>query len=669
MKLKKLFHSLLLFMVIFTMAATAAMGEQGHSYKMNITERAIPEFKGSDTLGGMKKKLGLGKTEFGEKVTWESHMFESCLGCHAGEDELITISARPDYHTECDECPARETVAKTELVEKDYAVRQAPEQEVKKIPAKKEIAKTPSVKVAEKTPGEKVSKKAPAKKEKVAKVIVSKKRVAKKAKEISVLVIPHSGEFYRVRKGDTLIKIAKKFRMHWQVLYSLNRDVIGKNPNRIFPGQSLKMPNKGVFHWGNPGADPYGNRSIKKAFDGFNLSLAVKEKAYRAVMETKGELGEIKPGQMINQMWFGRGLANNVLAAFPSPIEARIWRVEHEGYLYAIYRPTICANWSWMVEEIIHKEKAIPEKEALGESTPVQEKELSEFKSESKKVFPSVPVADGDIIDGRRLFDLYAGGGMYDNFEDHSGTYYWTKARYKPFNYELGDGMSGNWGVFGTYALGEGNDNGFGYDWNRYALGLTTSVIGKSKDFDVDFGIGQQFNDGSQGLYRSEQKDNIFLISAHSNFYERRDAGELWFPKVEANLELILPFDRDHEHSWNGQALSPDPFNNRYAEVMVTQYVYDFKFKNGVRITPGVNYGVSNEYGGGGDGASYFYQVGPAAALSYKGNDVLKLSVMNFKDGLSEHRDQQWQIFSLSLDIGGSLRAVKAAGIKEITIE
>jgi len=51
------------------------------------------------------------------------------------------------------------------------------------------------------------------------------------------------GKTYIVRPGDTLSGIAS--RMHvsggWQNLYSLNRHVIGGNPNMIHPGQKLTL--------------------------------------------------------------------------------------------------------------------------------------------------------------------------------------------------------------------------------------------------------------------------------------------------------------------------------------------------------------------------------------------------------------------------------------------
>src|SRR5690606_486711 len=46
---------------------------------------------------------------------------------------------------------------------------------------------------------------------------------------------------YTVQPGDTLSKIALPRQLDWQVLYEQNRDVIGPNPNLIFPGQVLRL--------------------------------------------------------------------------------------------------------------------------------------------------------------------------------------------------------------------------------------------------------------------------------------------------------------------------------------------------------------------------------------------------------------------------------------------
>lgn len=46
---------------------------------------------------------------------------------------------------------------------------------------------------------------------------------------------------YVVKKGDTLSKIAQKYKTTWQKIYNDNKKVIGKNPNIIKVGQKLTI--------------------------------------------------------------------------------------------------------------------------------------------------------------------------------------------------------------------------------------------------------------------------------------------------------------------------------------------------------------------------------------------------------------------------------------------
>jgi nucleoid-associated protein YgaU len=50
-------------------------------------------------------------------------------------------------------------------------------------------------------------------------------------------------QFYTVRAGDSLSKIASQFKVSggWQHLYSMNRGAVGSNPNLIHPGLRLKI--------------------------------------------------------------------------------------------------------------------------------------------------------------------------------------------------------------------------------------------------------------------------------------------------------------------------------------------------------------------------------------------------------------------------------------------
>ena len=51
-------------------------------------------------------------------------------------------------------------------------------------------------------------------------------------------------ETYEVQKGDSLSKIAKNKLGNgnlWQKIFDANTDIL-KDPNKIFPGQKLKIP-------------------------------------------------------------------------------------------------------------------------------------------------------------------------------------------------------------------------------------------------------------------------------------------------------------------------------------------------------------------------------------------------------------------------------------------
>jgi nucleoid-associated protein YgaU len=52
------------------------------------------------------------------------------------------------------------------------------------------------------------------------------------------------GETYTVKSGDTLSKIGQHHGVAWREIYEANKDVIGDNPDKILPGQTLRIPRK-----------------------------------------------------------------------------------------------------------------------------------------------------------------------------------------------------------------------------------------------------------------------------------------------------------------------------------------------------------------------------------------------------------------------------------------
>ena len=52
------------------------------------------------------------------------------------------------------------------------------------------------------------------------------------------------GDSYTVKSGDSLSKIGQRHGVAWREIYEANRDVIGDNPDKIMPGQTLRIPKK-----------------------------------------------------------------------------------------------------------------------------------------------------------------------------------------------------------------------------------------------------------------------------------------------------------------------------------------------------------------------------------------------------------------------------------------
>ena len=53
-------------------------------------------------------------------------------------------------------------------------------------------------------------------------------------------------QIYEVKSGDSLSRIAKHFYGSgnlWKTIFEANTDIL-KDPNKIFPGQKLKIPKK-----------------------------------------------------------------------------------------------------------------------------------------------------------------------------------------------------------------------------------------------------------------------------------------------------------------------------------------------------------------------------------------------------------------------------------------
>ena len=49
---------------------------------------------------------------------------------------------------------------------------------------------------------------------------------------------------YTVKSGDTISKIGNHYGVAWRDIHEANKDVIGSDPDKIHPGQTLRIPKK-----------------------------------------------------------------------------------------------------------------------------------------------------------------------------------------------------------------------------------------------------------------------------------------------------------------------------------------------------------------------------------------------------------------------------------------
>ena len=78
------------------------------------------------------------------------------------------------------------------------------------------------------------------------KIVDSKpKATVQKTRATETSPAPTASRTYTVVRGDCLWNIAKRFYGNgakYTVIYNANKDVVGANPNRIYPGQVLTIP-------------------------------------------------------------------------------------------------------------------------------------------------------------------------------------------------------------------------------------------------------------------------------------------------------------------------------------------------------------------------------------------------------------------------------------------
>ena len=461
---------------------------------------------------------------------------------------------------------------------------------------------------------------------------------------------------YQVVRGDSLSVIGNRLGVKWKDIVKLNNI---KNPNLIFPGQELLIPRTEMIkRWKKVGGNPY-KGSPKWAIDNFNLPDDVKSRVNKNIKNDKFKWFILKSGRELEQLTFGKKRVNTKIVC--SWDKTKLYAAKDYGFNnYHVIHVLKCGNWAWFKTETLHSEKVLPE-------VPI-------FSKGEDKGLPPVPVFSNleERVANECGFDLYVGGGIYETDRwlnrknkdyHHNGWYAWAKARYRPFGFELTERISACLGAFVFGAIGGGDDQEYDYGWNKWFIGPSLKLIGHKDHWDADFDLGlwgQLVSKGDVGLYNSKQVDNISVFSAHLNLYERRAENKKLGPKTELNLEFTLPHGSNHEHSWNGNNLDPDPHNNQVLEISLIQHIYDFEISDDFILTPGFNLGYVKEWG---LEDSNFIQFGPRATMTWNNEDIVSISIFNYKENIGGDGDQ-WHWVSGHVSIYG---LIKAYGISQIT--
>ena len=457
-------------------------------------------------------------------------------------------------------------------------------------------------------------------------------------------------KMYQVVRGDSLSAIGNRLGVGWQDLAKLNNI---KNPNLIFPGQELLIPEtERIREWKRVGSDPYKGNS-QWAINNFNLPEDIKSQVEENIKNKKFKWFILKSGRELEQLTFGKKkIYRKIVCSWD---RTKLYATKDYGFdNYHIIKILKCGNWAWFKTET---ERAIPE-------VPI-------FSKGESKDFPPVPIFSDpeEKIVNECGFDFYVGGGIYESVHyDHQGWYTWAKARYRPFGFELTERVSACLGVFAFGAIGGGDDQEYDYSWNKWFVGPSLKLIGHKDhwDADLDLGLwGQLVSEGNLDLYESKQVDNISVFSAHLNLYKRRAEKKKILPKTELNLEFTLVHGNNHEHNWNGNNLDPDPHNNQVLEASLIQHIYDIEISDDLILTPGFNLSYIKEWG---LEDPNFIQFGPRATITWNNEDIVSISIFNYKENIGGDGDQ-WHWISGHVSIYGLIKAYRISQITEPTKE
>jgi hypothetical protein len=262
--------------------------------------------------------------------------------------------------------------------------------------------------------------------------------------------------------------------------------------------------------------------------------------------------------------------------------------------------------------------------------------------------------------------DLWGGIGIYESLRprkgaNNKGYYWWTRGHLLPLGYQFNDNTSVHFGGYVFAAGGGGKSGNYKYSWNELFYGPSVKLYMEHSDLGLDVGMGVLRNRGFEKLYKSAQWEKDLEANFHFNYHPRRDEGKKLLPKIEANVQGRMALSRPkHDHSWNGERLTPKAWNNNFVDVNLLVHLYDLEPHKHFLVTPGLNLDLGRDFGV----QKNFLKIGPALTFTAYGEQVAILYPPNFKFEGKGGDQVHWVSFSFSAD--AVIKAIYRANTKEV---
>jgi len=424
-----------------------------------------------------------------------------------------------------------------------------------------------------------------------------------------------SAATYVVKKGDNLIKIARKYPgVSWQQIWKENLKLV-KKPDYIQTGWRLRISEKNVgvvetassrselFYWNSPGADPVMNyfnhddeKCIKKIIKTVNnsplsavqkerLTKAIKEKARRALRDE--DFGKIKSGDKFPWMAIHKGqrFKKKVIANWKDGKEfaAVKYRIKISGREEVYFVPLKCGNLC-PAPVVARKQKVI--------ATPIMAKKQKKMLplllrrqiTLSSKPRAALSKPSKPLIAFYPDWEAWAYAGIYQGVQDGNShdwsCYYGGNISFFPGQAKIGEGVL-RAGPALQYVGWQG-EAGQAVDYSGNMIlwgGEAQYFTGSTKSqFKIYSGTKRGEVYGQGFPYEAREKAKIIAVEPAFQWWY---GGRKWFNEMEVGSRMEFASSETKDAYWDGNPIpkADDPVNDQsYYSLRAKTEIYQGKY-------------------------------------------------------------------------------------------